>query len=285
MTKLRQKMINAMKLRGFSENTQESYVTAVAGVARFYNESPDRIGKEEVQAYLLYLSDERKLAWSSCRIVASALRFFYGQVLEMEGVNLWIPPRKTESKLPEILSREEVERLLSTPTNPKHRALLMSPYSVGLRVSEVVGLCVNDIESDRMVIHVRDGKGRKDRYTILSERLLVELRNYWRIDRPSTYLFPGQDLERPMSRDSAQLIYYKAKNKSGIRKRGCIHSLRHAFATHLLESGVDLRTIQVMMGHKSIRSTMRYLQVTSKHIGAVQSPLDLLDLPDGRSFH
>jgi integrase/recombinase XerD len=282
VTKLREKMINAMKLRGLSVRTQESYVAAVAEVARFYNESPDRIGKEKVQAYLLYLSEERKLAWSSCNIARAALRFLYRQVMEREEVKLWIPPRRTESKLPEILSREEVERILCTPTNPKHRVLLMTTYAAGLRVSEVVALCVQDIDSDRKVIRVRCGKGKKDRYTILSERLLVELRNYWRIDRPSSYLFPSKDLKRPMRRSSVQKIYRKARKKAGITKRGGIHSLRHAFATHLLEAGVDLRTIGVMLGHSSIRSTMRYLQVSSKHMSSVKSPLDLLDLPGKR---
>jgi site-specific recombinase XerD len=275
-------MINAMKLRGFSKNTQGNYVRCVAGLARFYNESPDRIGKDQVQAYLLYLSDERRLSWSSCNLAATSIRFFYGQVLGRDEVKLWIPPRKGESKLPEILSREEVERLLSVPMNPKHRALLMTTYGGGLRASEVVHLQVKDLDSQRMVIRVNQGKGRKDRCTILSKRLLTVLRTYWQIDAPPVYLFPGKDGQNPLSRDSALLIYYIAKKKAGITKQGGIHSLRHAFATHLLEAGVDLRTIQVMLGHKAIRSTMRYLQVTSKHIGAVRSPLDLLTSPNGR---
>jgi len=271
-----------MKLRGFSVRTQQSYVAAVAAMAGFYNESPDVIGKERVQAYLLYLSEERKLAWSSCNIARAALRFFYRQVIEREEAKLWIPPRKTESKLPEILSREEVEHLLCVLTNPKHRVLLMTTYAAGLRVSEVVALCVQDIDSDRKVIRVRRGKGRKDRYTILSKRLLIELRKYWKIERPPVCLFPGRDLNKPMSRSSVQAIYRRAKKKAGITKRGGIHSLRHAFATHLLESGVDLRTIGVMLGHSSIRSTMRYLRVSCKHMSSVKSPLDLLDLPGKR---
>lgn len=284
MTKLRERMINAMKLRGFSERTQESYVTAVAAMARFYNESPEVIGKEKVQAYLLYLSEERKLAWSSCNIAVAALRFFYAQVVECEEGALWIPPRKRESRLPEILSREEVERILCAPTNPKHRALLMTTYGAGLRVSEVVELCVRDIESDRMVIRVRNAKGNKDRYTILSKRLLAELRTYWKREQPPTYLFPGTDIERPMSRSAAQQIYRHAKKRAGIEKKGGIHSLRHAFATHLLEAGVDLRTIGVMLGHSSIRSTVRYLRVSVKHIASVKSPLDLLHLPGTRAL-
>ena len=282
MTKLREKMINAMKLRSFSERTQESYVTAVAAMARFYNESPERITKEEVQAYLLYLSEERKLAWSSCNIAVAALRFFYAQVVEREEGAMWIPPRKREIKLPEILSRQEVERILCAPTNAKHRTLLLTTYGAGLRVSEVVSLCVRDIESDRMVIRVRSAKGNKDRYTILSERLLAELRAYWKRERPQVYLFPGTDIERPMSRSAAQRIYGHAKKSAGVGKKGGIHSLRHAFATHLLEAGVDLCTIGAMLGHSSIRSTARYLRVSVKHIATVESPLDLLKLPGTR---
>jgi len=279
MTILRQKMINAMKLRGFSKSTQDSYIMAIARMAGFYKEAPDKISKEKVQAYLLQLWDTKKLSWSSCNVVVSALRFFYVQVLGLEETRLWIPPRKVESKLPEILSKEEVERLLSALVNPKHRTLLMTTYAGGLRVSEVVKLQVKDIDSQRMTIRVKQGKGRKDRYTILSKSLLIQLRDYWKIYRPAVHLFPGKDLNYPLSRFSACLIYHKAKSKAGITKEGGIHSLRHAFATHMLEAGVDLRTIQLMMGHSSIRSTMRYLHVSSKHMSSIRSPLDLLDLP------
>lgn len=282
MTILRQKMINAMKLRGFSERTQDSYVMAIAKMARFYKEAPDKISKEKVQAYLLQLWDTQKLSWSSCNIVVSALRFFYVQVLGIHEMRLWIPPRKVESKLPEILSKEEVGRILNALENPKHRTLLMTTYAGGLRISEVVNLQVKDIDSQRMTIRVKQGKGRKDRYTILSRKLLIQLRDYWKIYRQPVYLFPGMDFNQPLSRQSAFLIYHKAKRKAGITKEGGFHSLRHAFATHMLEAGVDLRTIQLMMGHSSIRSTMRYLHVTSKHMGTISSPLDLLDLPDGR---
>jgi integrase/recombinase XerD len=280
MTILRKKMINAMKLRGFSESTQEDYVKAVAKLAGFYHEPPDRIGRDKVQAYLLHLSDERKLSWSSCNIAASALRFFYRHVLENEDMRLWIPPRKMESRLPEILSGREVEKIVTTPANLKHRVLLMTTYAGGLRVGEVVSLRVRDIDSQRMAIRINQGKGRKDRYTILSERLLLELRAYWKQDRPPTYLFPGKDPEKPIKRSTAEDIYADARKAAGIDKKGGIHSLRHAFATHLLEAGVDLRTIQVLLGHGSLRSTMRYLQVTSKHMGAVRSPLDLLPRPE-----
>lgn len=282
MTKLREKMINAMKLRGFAEKTQKLYVTAVAAMAKYYNASPDTLSKERVRAYLLYLTEQRKLGYSAYNVVCSALRFFYGQVLESAEAMSWIPRRRGQSTLPEILSRAEVERLLCAPPNPKHRALLMTIYSAGLRASEVVRLCVSDIDSERMVIRVQHAKGNKDRYTILSPRLLTELRSYWKRERTRPYLFPGRDPRKPMDRSGARQIYQHAKTKAGITKRGGVHSLRHAFATHLLEAGADLPTIRAMLGHSSLRSTMRYLRVSTEHIAAVKSPLDLLDLPGTR---
>jgi site-specific recombinase XerD len=271
-------MINAMKLRGFSKSTQNTYIKAIAGLAGFYKESPDKIDKEKVQAYLLHLSENQKLSWNRCNVIVSALRFFYLRVLGSEEIRFWIPPRRGEIKLPEILSKEEVERILRAASNFKHRTLLMTIYAGGLRVSEAVNLQLKDIDSQRMMIRVRQGKRRKDRYTILSDRLLIQLREYWKIYRPPIYLFPGPKSHLPLSRQSAHAIYCQAKRKAGIKKEGGIHSLRHAFATHMLEAGADLPTIQMMMGHSSIRTTMRYLHVSSAHMGLVRSPLDSLNL-------
>lgn len=280
MTPLRQKMINDMVLRRFSPKTQEAYVAAVTGLARFYKQSPEKIDKQKVQEYLLYLMRDRKLSWSSCNVAVSGLRFFYTQTLGMDSMYLNIPPRKGDHPLPEILSAEEIEKLFSALTNQKHRAMLMTTYAAGLRVSEVVSLKVADIDSKRMMIRVRNGKGRKDRYIILSERLLKELRIYWRTYRPSEWLFfSGKDYIRPLSVNTPQRIYTAAKEKAGITKGKGIHTLRHCFATHLLEAGVDLRTIQILMGHSSILTTMGYLQVTRKHLASTQSPLDLLEIP------
>ena len=280
MTPLRQKMINEMLLRRFSLKTQEAYVAAVTGLARHYKQSPDKIDKQMIQDYLLYLMQKRKLSWSSCNVAVSGIRFFYTQTLGMDSMYLSIPPRKKDNKLPEILSTEELERLFAALTNQKHRTLLMTTYAAGLRVSEVVGLKLTDIDSERMMIRVQQGKGRKDRYTILSERLLKELRIYWKMYRPELWLFPsGTKQERFLSMNSAQRIYYHAKDVAGIQKGKGIHILRHCFATHLLEAGVDLRTIQMLMGHKSITTTMGYLQVTRKLLSSTQSPLDLLKIP------
>lgn len=284
MTPLRQKMINDMVLRRFSPKTQEAYVGAVGGLARFYKQSPEKIDKQMIKEYLLHLMQDRKLSWSSCNVAVSGLRFFYTQTLGMDSMFLSIPPRKKDSTLPEILSAEELERLFAALTNQKHRVLLMTAYAAGLRVSEVVSLKVTDIDSNRMMIRVQQGKGRKDRYTILSKRLLKELRIYWKMYRPSLWLFSSINPEHPLTDRTAQAIYYHAKDKAGITKGKGIHTLRHCFATHLLEAGVDLRTIQMLMGHTSIMTTMVYLQVTRKHLSSIQSPLDLLEIPQNTKF-
>jgi len=274
-------MINEMSLRRFAPKTQKAYVTAVAGLARHYKQSPEKIDKQMIQDYLLYLMQERKMSWSSCNVAVSGLRFFYTQTLGMDAMFLSIPPRKSDSILPEILSAEELERLFSVLTNQKHKTLLMTTYAAGLRVSEVIGLKVTDIDSGRMMIRVTQGKGRKDRYTILSVRLLEQLRMYYRAYRPAVWLFySGENTKRHVSVNTAQRVYNQAKDKAGITKGKGIHTLRHCFATHLLEAGVDLRTIQMLMGHSCITTTITYLQVTRKHLGSVKSPLDLLDIAE-----
>jgi site-specific recombinase XerD len=274
-------MIDEMTLRRFSLRTQESYIAAVAGLAKHYNQSPEKIDKQMIQDYLLYLMQKRKLSWSSCNVAVSGIRFLYTQTLGMDSMYLNIPPRKKDNTLPEIFSAEELEALFAALTNQKHRTLLMTTYAAGLRVSEVVGLKITDIDSKRMMIRVQQGKGRKDRYTILSQRLLQELRIYWRMYRPSEWLFySGKKIKLPLSVSSLQRVYKQAKEKAGITKGKGIHTLRHCFATHLLEAGVDLRTIQMLMGHSCITTTMTYLQVTRKHLGSVKSPLDLLDIAE-----
>ena len=224
----------------------------------------------------------RKLAWSSCNAIVCALRFFYHQTLGIDPTFLNIPPRKKVQQLPEILSTDEVERLLSALTNQKHRTVLMSAYAAGLRLSEIVNLKLTDIDSKRMMIRVRQGKGSKDRYTILSKRLLEQLRIYWKMYHPSLWLFSGRKPGQPISPSTVAAIYYNARDKAGIKKGKGIHTMRHCFATHLLEAGVDLRTIQVLMGHSSIMTTIIYLQVSRKQLSSVQSPLDLLNIKNNR---
>jgi site-specific recombinase XerD len=277
-------MINEMKLRNFSTKTQTAYLGAVAGLAQYYKQSPDRIDHEKIQQYLLHLQEERELSWSSCNIVVCGLRFFYSKTLGRTSASLSLPPRKKQTRLPEIFSFKELERLFASAGSPKRRALLMTTYAAGLRVSEVVNLKVSDIDGERMMIRVEQGKGNKDRYTIGSKRLLEELRVYWKKYRPRTWLFPSQNPEKPMHIGTAQKIYYQERDRAGLKKGRGIHTLRHCFATHLLEAGIDLRTIQILMGHSSITTTMGYLQVTRKRLESLQSPFDLLDLSQINNF-
>ena len=252
---------------------------AVTGLARYYKQSPDRLNTEQVQQYLLYLERERHLAWSSLNVAASGLRFLYFDTLKWEPVKLEIPPRTTPRRLPEVLSREEVDRLISSIPNLKHRTLLMTIYAAGLRVGEAVALRVHDIDSARMTIRVVQGKGRKDRYTILSPRLLERLRQYWKQYHPKEYLFEGSKPQHPIHESVPQKAYNRAKQRTGIHKGIGVHTLRHCFATHLLEAGVDLRTIQTLLGHNSISTTMLYLQVRQQHIASHPEKFDLLALP------
>jgi integrase/recombinase XerD len=281
MGALRAKMEQDLLIRGLSPLTQDAYIRAVVGLTKYYGRAPDTLSEHEVQAYLAALIKERKLAWSTLNVTVHGLRFFYEVTLGRPRARFSIPTAKIPATQPEILSRQEVARLVHAVPNRKHRALLMTTYAAGLRVSEVVKLKVSDLDSERMAIRVAEGKGRKDRYTLLSKRLLEELRSYWRVYRPPLWLFPGRGGQHPLGRSTAHHIYQVAKDRAGIRKGGGIHSLRHAFATHLLEAGIDLPTIQSLLGHNSIRTTSRYLHIV--HGGGAQrrAALDLLafDLP------
>jgi len=277
MGTLRNKMIDAMNLRRFSLKTQQSYLSAVSALAKYYNLAPDQLDAQKIQAYLLHLTVERGLSWSSCNVAVSAFRFFYLEVMGWDRINLPIPARKKPTKLPQLLSRQEIDRLFACAYPPRNRMLLMTTYAAGLRVSEVTNLKVSDIDSNRMMIRVDQAKGAKDRYTILSHRLLEELRLYWKLYHPPTFLFPStRDPNRKMDIGMAQKIYYQAKQRAGISRGAGIHTLRLCFATHLLEAGVDLRTIQSLMGHTSITTTQRYLHVSRQTLDSKQSLLDLL---------
>jgi site-specific recombinase XerD len=279
MSELRKRMINDLVVRGLSENTQEAYLRAVTQLTKFYRRSPDQISECEVQDFLVHLSQERHLTWGSCNVTSHGLRFFYRITLGRSMPAFYVPCAKEPSKLPQILSQEEVTKLIQMTLNRKHRALLMAAYGAGLRVGELVRLKVSDIDSDRMSLRVDQGKGKKDRYTLLSKRLLQELRLYWQAYRPVFWLFPGQDGKSTLNRSSAQRVYYQAKERAGVAKQGGIHSMRHAFATHLLEAGTDLHTIQRLLGHTSISTTMRYFHLTQGHLSGTRSPLDLLEIP------
>jgi site-specific recombinase XerD len=276
MTPLRAQMIHDMQLQRLAPKTQKAYVTAVASLAKFYQCSPDRLRPEQIRTYLHHLLAERRLAWSSCNQAAAGLKFFYTKTLGWDVLHLDLPPRTGRLQLPQVLSIEELQRLFTSTKNPRHRLLLMTTYAAGLRVSEVVRLQLTDIESDRMLIRVEQGKGRKDRYPLLSTRLLTELRAYWQRYRPAPWLFTGLDPHRPMPIGTAQKIYYHAKRTARITHGHGIHTLRHCFATHLLEAGVDVRTIQILLGHQSLDTTTRYLRITRQYLATIRSPFDLL---------
>jgi site-specific recombinase XerD len=280
MTPLRKKMIDDMVLRGLSERTQQRYVDAVAGLAKFYNSSPDTLNDEQVQRYLLHLRQERGLSASSANVTVHALRFFFHKTLRREPATFQLPCAREPSKLPEILSQSEVARMLFAVANLKHRALLMTTYATGLRMSELLRLKLTDVDSQRMSIRVEQGKGGKDRYTVLSQKLLAELRRYCLAERPKHWLFPSRSGSGPLSARSASRIFCDAKARVGITKGGGLHSLRHAFATHLLEAGTDLYTLQRLLGHRSVRTTTRYLHVSRQRLMQTESPLDLLEEPE-----
>jgi site-specific recombinase XerD len=264
-------------VRGLSTNTHEAYLRAVVGLTKYYDRSPDTLTRDEVQDYLVHLIEDRKLAWGSCSVAVHGLRFFYEVTLGWPRSRFYIPAPKRPAKQPDILSRQEVARLFESTANLKHRTLLMTTYAAGLRVSEVVHLKVSDVHSERQLIRIEAGKGSKDRYTALSASLLSELRRYYRVYRPPLWLFPRQGApKQPLTRSTPYRVYRAAKARAGITKAGGIQSLRHAFATHLLEAGVDLHSIKELLGHVSIRTTTRYLHLAHASLARDRSAFDLL---------
>jgi len=278
MTPLRRRMIDDMTLRNFTPKTIQAYVRCVARFARYFHCSPERLGPEHVRAYLLHLRQERNASMSYYNQTRCALRFFYRVTLGRDDVPASIVPARQPHTLPVVLSGDEVARLFAAIGNLKHLAILMTTYAAGLRVSEVARLRVEDIDSQRMVIHVRQGKGQKDRYVMLSPRLLEILRNYWKAVRPRGYLFPGTAPDQPIAVNSVHKACARAAGYAQLGKHVTVHTLRHSFATHLLEAGTDLRTIQVLLGHRSFNTTARYVHVATASLASTRSPLDRLDL-------
>jgi site-specific recombinase XerD len=281
ITPLRQRMIDDMQIRNLADNTQSSYLQQVAAYAEYFNRSPDDLDLEAIRAYQVYLTKTRRLSPSSISVATGALRFLYKVTLKRDWAIDEIPMPKRPFKLPVILSREEVMHFLAWVDSIKHRAILMTAYASGLRVSEVIHLKVTDIDSQRMTLRVDQGKGRKDRYVMLSPRLLEDLRAYWKAIRPMLWLFPGDLIGQPITRSAVELACQKAHRASGIVKPITPHSLRHAFATHLLESGTDVRTIQLLLGHRSLATTSRYLKVATSTVCATTSPFDCLPQIEG----
>ncbi len=278
MTELRQKMIRAMELRNLSDNTQRRYLDAVTGLAKHYHQSPDQLTKEMIEDYLLYLKNDKGNAPNSCASTLSGLRFFYKRVAEQKISIDYSLARKVQ-KLPTVLPQEDIENIINATDNLKHRLILMTTYSAGLRASEVIALKPENIDSKRMLIKVR-GKGDKDRYTLLAKKLLPELRHYYKKFQPKTYLFPSSykhKKHQPLSYGSVHSIYEKTRKKAGVKNGAGIHTMRHSFATHLLEAGYDIRKIQVLMGHRRLSTTMIYLHVSRQTLSKIPSPLDLMD--------
>lgn len=277
MTTLRQRMIDDMQLRNLAAGTQRKYIADVAAFARFFGKSPEVLDTEAVREYLLYLYHERKLSPQAVNQQASALKFLYFTTLKRPWNDRDIPRPRRPRQLPVVLSPQEVLQFFDGVPSLKYRAALMLCYGAGLRVSEAVALKVSDIDSQRSLIRVEQGKGRKDRYTMLSPRLLEVLRAYWRAARPKDYLFPSGCTEGHLQAGALQQACREAWLRSGLRKKVTVHTLRHSFATHLLENGTDVRVIQVLLGHGHLDTTARYTAVTPQRIGATRSPLDRLD--------
>lgn len=280
MTPLRQRFIEDMKLRGLAPTTQRSYLHYVSGFAQFYNTSPAQLDLEAVRQYELYLLNERKLSPETINSFVSAVQFLYLVTLEMPWGKECFPRVRRAHKLPVVLSPAEVARFLDHVPNLKCRAALMCCYGAGLRISETVALKISDIDSARMLIRIEQGKGRKDRYAMLSPRLLAVLRAYFRAERPrGGYLFPSWRQGRHLTAGSLSQACRDAARLSGIPKRITAHTLRHSFATHLLESGTDTRVIQALLGHSRIDTTARYTQVSARVVAGTPSPLDALVRP------
>lgn len=278
MTPLRERFVQDLTIRNYSPKTISSYVGALIALARYYGRSPDRISLEEIRRYQIHLIEERRISPSTINTFVAAVRFFQRVTLGREELATRIAYAKRPKPLPVVLSREETLRLFEALPEPRMRLALMTAYSAGLRVSEVVRLRVEDIDSQRMLIRIRQGKGQKDRYVPLSELLLDWLRAWWRITRSDGWLFTGQDHRRPMCTRTLQRACRRAAEDAGLRKRVTPHTLRHSCATHLLESGADLRTIQMLLGHSCLKTTVIYTHVSAARIRAVGSPLD--QLPD-----
>ena len=276
MTELRRRMIEELRLRNYSPNTITVYIRCVAQFAQHFRLSPDRLGPEHIRQYQLFLVQEKEVSWALFNQTVCALRFFYHHILHRDWMIEHIPYPRQEEKLPVVLSPAEVAAVFEATPNLKHRTILMTIYAGGLRVAEVTHLRVSDIDSQRQVISVRQGKGRKDRQVMLSPKLLEVLRIYWKSYRPMVWLFPGESPGQPISSETVWRVCRQAGEAAHLSKPISPHTLRHCFATHLLEEATDLRRIQVLLGHRNLKTTARYLHVSNLAVRTTASPLDRL---------
>ncbi len=283
MTRLRQRMLDDLRRRNYSPDTIRGYIRAVQQFAEYFGRSPEQLGAEELRRYQVHLLHERKLALGTVENCISALRFLYKKTLKRRDLAFDdLPFPKQPRTLPTVLSQDEVTRLIEAATNRMHRMLLMLLYATGMRRTEATLLKVSDIDSQRMVIHIQRGKGMRDRDVPLTPKLLEALRDYWRWKKPRVYLFPSKtgdrSIERPISDKTVWNVCRAAATRAGIQKKLGPHTLRHCFATHLLEAGADLRTIQLLMGHERLEDTTIYLHLSQRHLHAAINPLDQLTL-------
>jgi len=276
MTPLRQRYLEDLQLRNYSVKTQQLYIECVSLFARHFNRSPELLGPEEIRAYQLYLIHEKQVSWSRFNQTVCALRFLYSTTLQKDWIIKHLPFPRKETRLPVILAPAQVSTLLDSISNPRHRMFFTTIYATGLRLSEARRLEVADLDSARMTVRVRQGKGRKDRYVMLSPRLLELLRQYWKAYRPARLLFAGLNPERPLAERTLQEALREARQKAGLSPQVTAHTLRHCFASHLLQAGVNVRVIQLLLGHASLKTTARYTHVADNALAQTVSPLDLL---------
>ena len=282
MTPLRQRFIDDLRLRNYAQRTIDTYVSRVACFAKPFGRSPELLGPQEIRTFQLHLL-ERRVSWSSFNQAVCALRFLYGTTLGRPEQLPMIPYGKRPKALRSVLAAQEVLRLIEAAQTPRDRVFLQVAYGCGLRLSELIRWQVSDIDSARMVIHVRRGKGAKDRLVPLSQRLLEELRVYWRLYRPGTWLFPGHRPDQPITSSNMQRRFGRLVKRVGLTKHCSLHTLRHSYATHLLEAGVDLLTLKMLLGHRTLETTARYLHVSTHRLHEAPSLLDLLVLPPGQA--
>jgi integrase/recombinase XerD len=277
MGKLSEKMKRDMELKNLSRRTIKTYLSCMKGYALHYGRSPEEMGDKEIKEYLYFLLKEKKASHSKLNQTYSALKFFYQRTLNKEWDPLKLPRGKERKRLPVVLSVEEVQRIFSVTKNLKHRTIFETIYSGGLRIGEALRLKVADIDSQRMMIRLQQAKGNKDRYTILGERTLKRLREYWSVYRPKEWLFPTTGADKPLTSSTIQRVFKKTVEDAGIRKQASVHTLRHSFATHLLEAGTDLYYIQHLLGHTTVKTTAIYLHVSQRDLTRIKSPIDLIE--------
>jgi integrase/recombinase XerD len=280
MGKLQEQMKMDMELKNLSLRTIETYLSCAKSFVAHYKRSPELMGHNEIRDYLYHLLKDKKASQAAVNQTYSALKFLYQTTLRREWDTFKIPRCKMRKRLPVVLSKAEVESVFSVTRNLKHRSILMTIYSGGLRLGEATHLKVSDIDSKRMVIRVQQAKGNKDRYTLLGKRTLQILRIYWKLYHPVEWMFPSRRLDQPISHSSVQRTFKEALHKSGIKKDASVHTLRHSFATHLLEAGTNLYHIQRLLGHTTPITTSIYLHVTRKDLTRITSPIDLLENPE-----